>query len=273
MRTGTSGIVITNITIDETESGGSAKISYTQTGTPKDVLARTPAFGSRSEHFKNAYRLTEKHVEATGTGNACTVELTYSVDEDESSSGGDENGFTHGDNDSPFVQEDKIPVVQSILLHPKFDKVSETDKILAKALLDGMQSYEVVYRNKKNKDDIRTAIAAGEKDNYEPKTLKEVVDDRTPSGNSRALYSIILAGVAQYKISRKRVTVTERGKSRQGNAAINVIAAPPGYSDDGTWMLVSQSSTPESDGSWTVVTVYEESDDCAGWNSFIYEKA
>lgn len=256
-------------------------VVYTQAGTPKEVFNDAPAFGSKSELFPTFYVqclggssradlvLLETNV-SSDEGNICKVTLTYGwPQETESESSNDSSDSAVPDSRvSAGTYEDAV----SILLHPKFSGVSDGQKILAKALLDGKQPYEIVYLSKTAPLHIRDSIGDEDAGNYTQMTFKEAVD-KYMTGTAATLANYINRGITQYKVFRPTWSVTQYSKSNsKAFSGVGKISSPSGApSHDGNWLKGGVSvSKASSDNYWEITTTWIASDPGAKWDAALY---
>ena len=272
----TGDLIITDIQFnDALDDVPSGTITCTFPGSLTEAIAAAPDLGSSTEHLPETDRLSlgqtvrvrlvlKSRVFSGGKDGSVTVTLKY--------------GFREEDADSTDAQETSYQVQSkesktSILLHPRYAKVEERERLLANALLEGTKPYETVYLNKK-KLEIQTRIDSKDKDNYTMTTLAEAIATVVKSDLGKELIGKIQKGITDY--NTYGCTFVETSYSTGMETAINhlgKITSPPGHAPKGeSWLLTGLDANKErGEQRWTIRKTWTSADAGATWDEELYK--
>lgn len=274
---GTQEPIIESLSLTtSTSNTPTGTLVYTAQGTWNDIINDTPDLGTRSEYFQNVewkdqagtvHRadLILKSISraSTGIGTAFKITLTYGapdlIEENE-------------DDQEPSYSMTSEDGTASILLHHRYANLSENEKIIAKALLEGKTRKDLVNPSwAENGTVTLTAAQAGTGIPLDVIIRKEIAE------GSRAdeLIKKIENGVKEYKtfgVIWKETTF----KSGVNSAltALATVNTPPGPNPvvpDRNWLYTGAEATKEKgDAKWKVTRTWRLSDSGAKWDADLY---
>ncbi len=257
--------------LDETPSG---TITCTFPGTIAEAIAAAPELGSSTEYLpESSYdslgttirvRLVLKNrIFSGGKDGSVTVTLKY--------------GFRDEDANSTDAQATEYQVQAttsetSILLHPRYKDIPESEKLLANALIEGTKPYETVYLSKKDLV-IQTKIEETDKANYTQTTLETAIKKVVTSDRGKELIKKIASGIKFYKafgcdfVETQYSTAMETTINELGKIDTPPAAAPNGKS----WLLSTLTATKEQgDRRWKISKTWKSADAGAEWDKELY---
>lgn len=246
---------------------------YTQSGSWTEVASSIPEIGSKTEYFNGVeWRdgsgnscsadlvLKKINRSTTGTGTSVKITLTYGLIEEADDSGDKEGSYTLNTTSG----------TQSILLHPRYAKIPEKERVLAKALLDG----------KKEGDLVSPTITAGAPA-LEPAQaangveLRVLIQKYVQTDLGKELIAKIKKGIKDYKTFG--ATWTENTyKTALNNALADLatIDTPPGPNPSfpgRNWLYSGAIAEKTKSGSaWKVTKKWTLSDDDSKWDADLY---
>lgn len=279
---GRTDIVITSINYtDAAETTPTGTIAYTiSAASLADAVASAPEIGSQTEFFPDVQvevlggwetrriLLKNRSFNTTAGGAVISVTLTYGViDGDSVGTGLEQPGEkTYSMNCSEGSA--------SILLHPKFADVPESEKIVAKALLDGTKPFDNVWRHK-TKLILSSSKPEDADANWHPQeTLEQAIASVVKTDAGKMLIDKIKKGVTTY--ATENVTWTETSYATSVNAAPSDLAKidspagnPPSIS--GNWRLTGTTAKKSESGRfWEITKTWTASDAGAKWDTDLY---
>ncbi|MBP3302032.1 MAG: hypothetical protein J6L64_02710 [Opitutales bacterium] len=249
---------------------------YTVQGTWNDVRNNTPELGTRSEFFQNVewkdaagkdhradLMLKSISRASTGSGTAFKITLTY----------GAPDLIEENENEQePSYTMTAESGTASILLHPRYKDLSENEKIIAKALLEGKTRKDLVNPSwAENGTVTLTAAQAG------TGVPLAVIISKVIAKNSRAdeLIKKIENGVNEYKtfgVTWKETTFKSGVSSAL--SALATVNPPPGPNPnvpDRNWLYTGAEATKEKGAAkWKVTRTWRLSDSGAKWDADLY---
>lgn len=208
---------------------------------------------SMTRFFPENMKLVKRH--ATGTDAGPTeVTLTYETIDPADISGSDE----------PSYKLNTAVVNVSILLHPKFEKIPEKEKVLLKAYSDGMP-----LDAKISLSETSLAIKTNEKSTL---PLLAAMKKHVTSAAGKLLFTKIKAGVKEYKEARLTWEETAYSSTLKTKAAnVGTIDHPPGNPPSGSWLLEKiEAEKTRSAAAWKIKTTWKCAAPGAEWDKELY---
>lgn len=186
--------------------------------------------------------------------------------------GGDEISINDSASDSFSLETEQNE--NSIILHPRYAGVSESERVVAAALVANPKLYELVYVGKIDGElVILNAIPSGQnKANFEQMTLREAGRKMVKSKLGNELCAKILKGIKSYKDPRFVWKATTYSSTIPAGK-VGKINTPKGNppSIDGNWILESVSaSRSKADDQWKIVRTWKASDSGSSWDAELY---
>lgn len=209
---------------------------------------------SMTQFFPKNMRLVKRY--ATGTDSGTTeVTLTYETIDTADIYGSDEASYK--------LNTDVVNV--SILLHPKFEKIPEKEKVLLKAYLDGTPLDAKISLSESSS----LAIKTNEKSTL---TLLAAMKRHITSAAGKLLFTKIKAGVKEYKESRLTWEETAYSSTLKTRAAnVGTIDRPPGNPPSGSWLLEKiEADKTRSAAAWKIKTTWKCAAPGAEWDKDLY---
>ena len=260
--------------LDEVPSG---TITCTFPGTIAEAIAAAPELGSSTEHLpESSYdslgatvhvRLVLKNrIFSGGKDGSVTVTLKY--------------GFREEDANSTDAQPTEYQVQgttseTSILLHPRYKGVPESEKTLANALISGTKPYESVYvRGNEIKTKLSPEDKLSDNDNgWKQKTLEDAIGSIDLSELGKELIGKVQMGIVNYMafgcdfVETRYSTGMETATNDLGK-----IDTPPGAAPNGnSWLLSTITATKErGDRRWKISKTWKSADAGAEWDKELY---
>lgn len=279
---GNKNIVITSISYtDAAETSPTGTITYTVSAESiAEAVASAPEIGSQTEFFPDVQvevlggwetrriLLKNRSFNTTAGGDVISVTLTYGViDGDSVGTGLEQPGEkTYSMNCSEGSA--------SILLHPKFADVPESEKIVAKALLDGTKPFDNVWRHK-TKLILSSSKPEDADANWHPQeTLEQAIASVVKTDAGKMLIDKIKKGVTTYNC--ENITWMETSYATSVNAAtseLSKIDSPSGNppSINGNWRLTNATADKSESGRfWSIKKTWTASDAGAKWDEDLY---
>ena len=249
--------IITSISYEDSAEGKPrGVIKYVQTAQIEEAIAQMPEALSRTRHFDEAMVLV-KRAAASVEGGATEVTLTYEPLAD-----------AEGDDAEPTYKLDSSAADVSILLHPIFAAVPETEKLLAKALLDGTNPGATV---------ALTADASGapvvKADEKSTLTLTAAIAKNVTTDAGKLLIEKIRAGTKEYLEPRHTWTETKYASSLASNTRrLGKIETPPGDAPGGSWILDKVTAEKTKSGKkWKIVSTWKCAAPDSAWDKDLYK--
>lgn len=279
---GRTDIVITSINYtDAAETTPTGTIAYTiSAASLADAVASAPEIGSQTEFFPDVQvevlggwetrriLLKNRSFNTTAGGAVISVTLTYGViDGDSVGTGLEQPGEKN-------YTLNTVGGSASILLHPKFADVPESEKIVAKALLDGTKPFDNVWRHK-TKLILSSSKPEDADANWHPQeTLEQAIATVVKTDAGKLLIDKIKKGITTYKA--ENITWMETSYATSANAAtsdLSKIDSPSGNppSINGNWRLTNATANKSDSGRfWTITKTWTASDVGAKWDEDLY---
>lgn len=281
---GQKNIVISSISYtDAAETSPTGTISYTVSAASlADAVASAPEIGSQTEFFPDVQvevlggwetrriLLKSRSFNTTAGGDVISVTLTYGIINGE-------NIGTGLDYEEPGEKNYTLNCSDgsaSILLHPKFADVPESEQVIAKALLDGTKVFDNVWRHK-TKLMLSSSKPEDADTNWHPQeTLEQAIATVVKTDAGKLLISKIKKGITSY--STEKITWIETSYVRTLNASIGElsnIGTPSGNppSISGNWRLTGATAKKSESGRfWEVSKTWTASDAGAKWDEDLY---
>ncbi|MBQ9758570.1 MAG: hypothetical protein IJW12_02205 [Opitutales bacterium] len=260
--------------LDEVPSG---TITCTFPGTIAEAIAAAPELGSSTEHLpESSYdslgatvhvRLVLKNrIFSGGKDGSVTVTLKY--------------GFREEDANSTDAQPTSYQVQgtisqTSILLHPRYKDVPESEKALANALISGTKPYESVYvKDNEIKTRLSSEDKAAKNDNgWKQKTLEDAIKSIKLSELGAELIEKIQKGIHFYFGTGCEFVETSYSTAMQtGINHLGKISMPPGAAPNGgSWLLSNIEATKErGESRWKIQKKWKSADSGAEWDEELY---
>lgn len=278
---GNKNIVITSISYtDAAETTPTGTIAYTiSAASLAEAVASAPEIGSQTEFFPDVQvevlggwetrriLLKNRSFNTTAGGDVISVTLTYGVISGDSVGTGleqpGEKNYTLSCSDGSA----------SILLHPKFANIPESEQVIAKALLDGTKVFDNVWRHK-TKLMLSSSKPEDADTNWHPQeTLEQAIATVVKTDAGKLLISKIKKGITSY--STEKITWKETSYARTLTAAndISKIDSPAGNPPaiSGNWRLTAaEANKSESGRFWKIDKTWTASDSGAKWDEDLY---
>lgn len=277
---GNKNIVITSISYtDAAETSPTGTITYTVSAESiAEAVASAPEIGSQTEFFPDVRVevlggwetrriLLKNRSFNTTAGGVVRVTLTYGVIDGDSVGTGLEQ---------PGEKTYSLNCTEgsaSILLHPKFADVPESEKIVAKALLDGTKPFDNMWRHK-TKLMLSSSKPEDADTNWHPQeTLEQAIATVVKTDAGKLLISKIKKGITSY--STEKITWKETSYARTLTAATDIskIDSPAGNPPaiSGNWRLTAaEANKSESGRFWKIDKTWTASDSGAKWDEDLY---
>ncbi len=260
-----------NDSLDDVPSG---TITCTFPGTLKEALAAAPALGTSTELLPETDR--------SELGQTVRVRLVlksrgFSCGKDGSIAVTLRYGFREEDAETDAEQPTSYQVsatesATSILLHPRYAKVEERERLLANALLEGTKPYETVYLNKK-KLEIQTRIDSKDKDDYTMTTLAEAIANVVKSDLGKELINKIKSGIKQFPaFGCDFVEISYSREMKSTIKQLGKIDSPPNDAPSGgSWLFAGFTASKNAGESrWRVQKIWKSADNGSEWDKELY---
>lgn len=265
-RFGTIEKVITSKTYDDAlEEKAQGVITYRFRGMLDEALSDAPKLGSKTEFYPGLILQKRRFSEGE---NWTDVTLTYYKTEPES---------TDEETKEPVYSLKTTKTTPSILLHPRYEKATNTAKILGKMLIDGVVATDPIwYKEKISKEEVSIEISSEAKDGFKESTLEKLVNDILIGSDKLGAEMLgkILKGVKEYATNGAEWVETIYKKSLSGEmSGLGKRGNPPGPNPhlDGDWKYSSiEAEKTRSDKLWKIVKTWELSDPGATWDKDLY---
>lgn len=216
-------------------------------GELKDAISAAPPLNSLSALLDPDMRLHSRQFQKNG--DSVTATFTYGVFEDE----------------TPSYTMNAQPKKISLLSSSRFAKISDVERVLAQAYLNGMTDATTVWRNKKGTSaEIAESVPAEERKNWERTTLGSLVS-RYASGST--VVRLARKGVKSLNADSITWTETKTTRSADVPSRLGERSSPRGNNPSGhKWIMKSVESKQtanDTDGNprFTTTTVWETDDD------------
>ncbi|MBP3303050.1 MAG: hypothetical protein J6L64_07975 [Opitutales bacterium] len=259
--------------IDNTPSG---TLIYTQTGTWRKVMSLVPELGTRSEYFQNVewkdasgndHRadLILKNIlqTSTGGGTAFKITLTY---------GAPDLIVENEDAQLPSYSMATEEGTASILLHPRYEGISEDAKTIAKALLEGKSRNDLVNPCWAQSGNMTlTDAQAGTGVPFDV-VIKKII----PAGSrAEELIRKIESGIREYKtFGVVWQETTLKSGITSALTTLATVSTPPGPNPNvgkRNWLYVGAEATKEKGAAkWKITRKWKLSDAAAKWDKDLY---
>jgi len=274
----TGDLIITDIqytdALDDVPSG---TITCTFPGTIAEAIAAAPEPGTSTE------LLPESSYDSLGTTIRVRLVLTnrtFSGGKDGSVTVTLKYGFREEDAKSTDAQPTSYQITgttsqTSILLHPRYADVPESEKTLANALISGTKPYESVYvRGNEIKTRLSSEDRASESNNgWKQKTLEEAIKLIKLSKLGAELIAKIQNGIHFYLgsgcefVETSYSTGMETAINHLGKISMPPAAAPNG----GSWLFSNLEETKErGEQRWKIQKKWKSADSGAKWDKELY---
>ena len=274
----TEGLVITDIqyndALDDVPTG---KVTCVFAGGIAAARTAAPELGSSTELLpESSYNslgttvkiclVLKKRNFAAGKDGSTVVTLDYGFVEGDASTGAQPTSYQVTGNTGRT----------SILLHPRYAGIPESEKALANAILSGAKPYESVYVKD---NEIKTKLTAEEKKaknnaGWEQKTLENALNTVELSKLGAELIGKIQNGITEYLASGCEFVETSYSTAMQtGINHLGKITTPPAPAPSGgNWLLTGLEATKErGERRWKIKKTWKSADAGATWDNELYK--
>ncbi|MBQ8445598.1 MAG: hypothetical protein IJX22_04345 [Opitutales bacterium] len=259
--------------IDNTPSG---PLIYTQTGTWREVMSLVPELGTRSEYFQNVewkdaagndYRadLILKNISQTSTGGGASFKITLTY-------GAPDLIVENEDTQEPSYSMTTEEGTASILLHPRYKDISENERTIAKALLEGKSRKDLVNPCwAKNGNITLTDAQAGTGIPLEV-VIKKIIPD---GSRAEELIRKIESGIREYKtfgvVWQETTLKSGITNALTTLAAVSTPSGPNPSVEKRNWLYIGAEATKEKGAAkWKITRKWKLSDAEAKWDEDLY---
>lgn len=278
---GRTDIVITSISYtDAAETSPTGTITYTVSAASlAEAVAAAPEIGSQTEFFPDVrvevlggwetrrILLKNRSFNTTAGGAVISVTLTYGVIDGDSVGTGleqpGEKNYTLNCSDGSA----------SILLHPKFADVPESEQVIAKALLDGTKPFDNVWRHK-TKLILSSSKPEDADTNWHPQeTLEQAIATVVKTDAGKMLIAKIKKGITTYNAEKITWIETSYVRSLSSLSELSKIDSPSGNppSINGNWRMTGATAKKSESGRfWEIDKTWTASDAGAKWDEDLY---
>lgn len=280
---GQKNIVISSISYtDAAETSPTGTITYTVSAASlAEAVAAAPEIGSQTEFFPDVQvevpggwetrriLLKNRSFNTDAAGGVVRVTLTYGIIDGE-------NIGTGLDYEEPGEKNYTLNCSDgsaSILLHPKFVNIPESEQVIAKALLDGTKVFDNVWRHK-TKLMLSSSKPEDADTNWHPQeTLEQAIATVVKTDAGKMLIAKIKKGITTYNAEKITWIETSYVRSLSSLSELSKIDSPAGNppSINGNWRLTGATAKKSESGRfWEIDKTWTASDAGAKWDEDLY---